>query len=88
MRTYASVRVVGVLAAACVSTAAPPSQMPLNNCGACLDFDSGVNNMPAALNTLPSEYYTADAILAAETEHIFRKRWMCVGRAAEMASAV
>ena len=86
MPTYAGVRVVGVPAAACVSPAAPPSQMALNNCGACLDFDSGVNNMPAALNTLPSEYYTADAILAAETEHIFRKRWMCVGRAAEIAS--
>ncbi len=67
MPTYAGVRVVGVPAAACASPAAPPSQMPLNNCGACLDFDSGENNMPATLNTLHSEYYTADAILAAET---------------------
>lgn len=42
--------------------------------------------MPDALNTLPSEYYTTDAILQAEIEHIFRKRWVCVGRAAEIAN--
>jgi phenylpropionate dioxygenase-like ring-hydroxylating dioxygenase large terminal subunit len=30
--------------------------------------------------TLPGEYYTSDAIFAAEQERIFSRRWVCAGR--------
>ena len=30
--------------------------------------------------TLPREYYTSPEIFGHELEHIFTKRWLCVGR--------
>jgi len=37
--------------------------------------------MDTILNTLESHYYTSDAIFRDEFEHIFYKRWLCIGRA-------
>ncbi|HEX4575007.1 MAG TPA: aromatic ring-hydroxylating dioxygenase subunit alpha [Gemmatimonadales bacterium] len=36
--------------------------------------------------TLPGEYYTSPEIYATELDLIFLRRWLCVGRAAELAS--
>ena len=36
--------------------------------------------------TLPREYFTSDALFAEEQERIFRRGWLCVGRAAEIAA--
>ncbi|HYK83563.1 MAG TPA: aromatic ring-hydroxylating dioxygenase subunit alpha [Gemmatimonadales bacterium] len=36
--------------------------------------------------TLPREYYMAPAIYAEEQDRIFGRRWLCVGRAAELAN--
>jgi glycine betaine catabolism A len=36
--------------------------------------------------TLPGEYYTSPEISATERDRIFLRRWLCVGRAAELAS--
>jgi glycine betaine catabolism A len=35
--------------------------------------------------TLPGRYYTAAEVAGQERERIFRRRWVCVGRAAELA---
>ncbi|HEX4600673.1 MAG TPA: aromatic ring-hydroxylating dioxygenase subunit alpha [Gemmatimonadales bacterium] len=35
--------------------------------------------------TLPGEYYTSPEIYATELDRIFLRRWLCVGRAAELA---
>lgn len=37
--------------------------------------------------TLPSRYYTAAEIYAEERERVFAERWVCAGRAAELAEA-
>ena len=34
--------------------------------------------------TLPGRYYTSPEIFAEEVERIFARRWVCVGRAAEL----
>src|SRR5437016_13634467 len=37
--------------------------------------------------TLPGRYYNAPEIWAEERERIFARRWLCVGRAAELADS-
>src|SRR5450755_935246 len=39
---------------------------------------------PGAM-TLPQQYYTSPEIFSAETEAIFSRRWLCVGRADQLA---
>jgi Rieske 2Fe-2S family protein len=36
-------------------------------------------------HTLPGRYYTSSDLFAAEREHIFDRRWICVGRASDVA---
>src|SRR5689334_24930791 len=36
--------------------------------------------------TLPGRYYTAPELYAEEQERIFARRWVCVGRAAQVAN--
>ena len=34
---------------------------------------------------MPAEIYTSPDVLAVEQEHLFRKEWICVGRASAIA---
>lgn len=43
-------------------------------------------SIPAAVLTLPGRYYTSPEIYAAEQERIFGGRWVCLGRAEEVAA--
>jgi len=47
------------------------------------DFAAAANELADAV-TLPSYYYKSPQILAWETDQIFLKEWMCVGRADEV----
>lgn len=38
----------------------------------------------AGAHTLPGRYYTLPDVFAAEREHIFSRRWICVGRASDV----
>jgi len=40
--------------------------------------------MNTLLRTLPTHYYTSPSILQDEQDHIFYKRWVCVGRAEQI----
>jgi Rieske 2Fe-2S family protein len=48
-------------------------------------FVSAVHAYRQGQRTLPREYYTAPDIYAEEQERIFARRWVCVGREAEIA---
>ncbi|HKG94944.1 MAG TPA: Rieske 2Fe-2S domain-containing protein, partial [Gemmatimonadaceae bacterium] len=37
--------------------------------------------------TLPGEYFTSPEVYGAECERIFARRWLCVGREAQLAAA-
>ncbi len=37
------------------------------------------------VRTLPGRYFTSPEIFAEETEKIFTRRWLCAGRAEELA---
>ncbi len=46
---------------------------------------AGIRNLgPAQARSLPPEIYTSEAFLELEKEEIFRKEWVCLGRAAEI----
>jgi len=44
-------------------------------------------SVPAHAHTLPREYYTADSIFRRESEHIFARHWLCVGREEQIPAA-
>jgi phenylpropionate dioxygenase-like ring-hydroxylating dioxygenase large terminal subunit len=49
-------------------------------------FVKTVESYQQGARTLPGRYYTAPEVLVEEQERIFRRRWICVGRASQVAA--
>ena len=43
--------------------------------------------LPAQVRTLPGAYYTSEAVYREEADRVFARRWVCVGRAEQIAQA-
>src|SRR6266487_5284550 len=54
-------------------------------CSSDLTFVKATQAYQQGQRTLPGRYYNAPEIWAEERERIFSRRWICVGRAAELA---
>ena len=49
-------------------------------------LDVVLNTAPADAFTMPGDFYTSEALLELEREQLFRKKWVCLGRAEEVPS--
>src|SRR5205085_7497172 len=62
------------------------SDAGLRSVGVMATFVKATQAYQQGQRTLPRRYYVDPAIYAEEQERVFAQRWVCVGRAAELAA--
>jgi phenylpropionate dioxygenase-like ring-hydroxylating dioxygenase large terminal subunit len=50
-------------------------------------LDAVLSTAPEDAFTMPGEFYTSPAFLELEREQLFRRKWVCLGRAEEIPAA-